>query len=395
MRRRNLLFAVTSVLAAFGALLLSQGVASAQTQVQELLLPFSAGVIEVQADETYSGDVVHPAVGAIAFDLTDVRRDADTDVLSIGVGRIRLACAHTSGSAVLQFQADGIAGDFYYVHMDVNTLSAGISETWSRIDRGEIIGGLFPRALTSQPGDSCAQFSTGPHLHLDLPRSGMVIDGVVFNEGAPNDTDLISSTNRTPGERETAVCAGENATIVGTTRDDVLQGTEGRDVIAGLQGDDLVFGLGGDDIICGGFGEDFLIGGDGFDVIFGAQGDDTIVAASGSTGARRDDAVGGGRFFGGAGNDVIFGSNRWDRMQGGPGDDRLTGFDGRDWIRGGPGADFLDGGSNIDDLHGGNGSDVISAGGGDTVAGGAGPADICQYTNQPASIRGCETIVSP
>lgn len=395
MRRRSLLLTATGALIAAVALLLGQGALSAQTGVQELLLPFSAGVIEVQADETYSGDVVHPAVGAIAFDLTDIRRQDDAEVLSIGSGRIRLSCTHTSGSAVLQFQADGIPGDFYYVHMDGNNLSSAISESWSRIERGAIIGGLFPRALTSQPGDSCAQFSTGPHLHLDLPRSGMVIDGVVFNEGAPNDTDLISSTNRKPGERETAVCSGENATIVGTSGDDVLQGTNGPDVIAGLQGDDLIFGLGGDDVICGGIGEDFLIGGDGFDVIFGAQGDDTIVAASGSSGTRLDDAVGGGRFFGGEGNDVIFGSNRWDRMQGGPGDDRLTGFDGRDWIRGGPGADFLEGGNNVDDLHGGNGSDVIAASGGDIVAGGAGSNDICQFENRPASIAGCESNVRP
>lgn len=395
MGRTSLLRSLAMLLTVVAVIGLGQVAVSAQTQVQELLLPFSAGVVEVQADETYSGEDDHPALGAIAFDLTDVRKGDSTPVLAIGDGRVRVECVHSSGSAVLQFQADGYDGDFYYVHLDGSRLRAGISDAWSRIERGQVIGRLYPNPLNSGPEEPCAQFSTGPHLHLDFPRIGMEIDGVIFNEFGPNDRDQISSTNRRPGERSTATCSGEAATIVGTSRDDVLQGTEGRDVIAGLKGSDLIFGLEGDDIICGGRGHDILVGGDGVDVILGGNGDDTIVAANGSTDGRRDDPVGGGIFDGGSGDDVIFGSNRQDRIRGGPGDDALSGFDGQDWVRGGKGEDFLDGGKNGDDLHGGDGADLIVTGAGDTVVGGASTQDVCEFSDRPTSIRSCESRVSP
>ena len=350
-------------------------------------------MIEVQADETYEGNRVHPSIGEIAFDFTDIRRGDHTEVLAIGNGRARLNCVDKHGSAVVQFQADGYAGDFYYAHLDINALGARISDTWTRVERGAVIGRLYPSTLQSSPGETCAQNSTGPHLHFDFPRSGMVLDGIRFDASGPNDTDEIISTNRKPAEGDSAVCGDESATIVGTSGDDFLRGTEGRDVIAGLQGNDVIFGLGGDDVICGGQGEDYLVGGNGFDVIFGAQGDDTIIAANGSAEEMRDDTVGGGRFFGGSGDDVIFGSNRWDRIQGGPGNDSIAGFDGRDWIRGGSGNDRLEGGGNVDDLHGGNGADVILTGGGDVVSGGA-AIDVCRLGDRPVSGSSCEVVDS-
>lgn len=394
MRMRNLGL-VISALAAFAfVLVVSQVSASAQTQQPELLLPFSAGLLEIQADETYDGETDHPSIGPIAFDFTDVRRATDSEILAMGDGRVRVECVHVSSSAVLEFQADGYAGSFYFVHVDARTFAPGLSGDWTRVEQGQVLAELYPDALNSNPEDDCAQFSTGAHLHLDFPETNMVIDGITFNEATPNDGDQVSSTNRKPDERATAVCSGQVATIVGTSGDDVLQGTAGPDVIAGLQGDDVILGAAGDDVICGGFGDDFLVGNDGFDVIFGAQGNDTIVAAGGTSGTGLDDSAG-GRFFGGQGDDIIFGSNRWDRAQGGPGDDRLQGFNGRDWLRGGADEDFLEGGGNIDDLHGGNQNDIIEAGGGDIVAGGAGNADVCRFANQPASLRGCEVFLEP
>ena len=395
MRMRNLGLAVSALVAFVLVFAVSQVTASAQTQRPELLLPFSAGLLEIQADETYAGDTDHPSIGPIAFDFTDIRRSNDSEILAMADGRVRVECVHSSGSAVLEFQADGYTGSFFLVHLDANTFPPALSNAWSRVEQGEVLAQLYPDSLTSNPEDECAQFSTGAHLHLDLPENNMVIDGITFNETSPNDGDQVSSTNRKPGERDTAECSGLVATIVGTSGDDVLQGTSGPDVIAGLQGDDLILGAEGDDVICGGFGDDFLVGNDGFDVIFGAQGNDTIVAAGGASGARLDDAVGGGRFFGGQGDDVIFGSNRWDRAQGGPGNDRIQGFDGRDWIRGGPGDDFLEGGNNVDNLHGGNGNDIIATGGSDVVAGGAGSEDTCRYAAAPASLRSCEIILQP
>lgn len=395
MRMRNLGLVASAATVFVLVMTVSQVTASAQTQRPELLLPFSAGLLEIQADETYDGDTDHPSIGPIAFDFTDVRRSVDSEILAMGDGRVRVECVHFSGSAVLEFQADGYAGSFFFVHLDANTFPPALSGEWTRVEQGEVLGELYPDALSSDPEDECAQFSTGAHLHLDFPENNMVIDGITFNEDSPNDGAQVSSTNRKPGERDAAACSGLVATIVGTSGDDVLQGTPGPDVIAGLQGDDVILGAAGDDVICGGIGDDFLVGNDGFDVIFGAQGDDTIVAAGGASGTRLNDAVGGGRFFGGQGDDTIFGSNRWDRAQGGPGNDRIQGFDGRDWIRGGPGEDFLEGGNNVDDLHGGNGNDIIATGGGDIVAGGAGARDTCRYINEPASIRGCEVFIQP
>lgn len=373
--------------------LLSISPLAAQGQVQELLLPFSAGVLEIQADETYEGNRLHPSIGEIAFDFTDIERTPNSAILSMGHGRVRLACVDRHGSAVVQFQADGYAGDIYYAHLDQATIPARITNEWSRIQRGALVGRLYPYTLQSSDGDNCAQDSTGPHLHLDLPRSGMIIDGIRFDASGPNDTDHVVSTNRLPSERDTASCSDETATIVGTSGADVLQGTPGRDVIAGLEGNDVIFGLEGNDLICGGPGADRLVGGEGVDVIFGARGNDTIIAANGTAADERNDSVGGGKFFGGGGDDVIFGSNHADKINGGPGDDAVTGFDGSDVIRGGDGEDLLEGGGSVDNVGGGRGADVIVTGGGDVVHGGA-ARDVCQFDDRPASMTSCEVTGS-
>lgn len=370
-------------------LLLAMAVAGlptdANAQIQQLKLPFPAGGVQINFDETYFGTQPHPTNGAIAFDMVSTADFVNSEVLAMGDGEVRLACTHRSGSSILLFRADGYSGEFVYVHLEEATLPSWMSGDWTRVQQGDVVGRIFPNRINGVQGDSCLQFSTGPHLHLDLPQLNLVLDGVTFNEDFPNDLEQLISTNGLVAGPTSALCGGFDATIIGTTGNDVLVGTPGADVIAGLQGNDVIRGMGGDDVLCGGLGDDGIFGGEGFDVIYGAQGNDDIFGADEN--ARTDTA--GGRYFGGQGNDIILGTNRWDRMQGGPGSDRLYGYEGRDWMRGGSQNDRLEGGGAIDDLHGGNGNDLIFTGVGDIVRGGAG-ADECDLSGgQPETIISC------
>lgn len=371
--------ALSTVLLVFGL------PSDAASQPQELKMPFPAGEVRINFDETFPGDVPHPTSLAIAFDMQTQPNNPDSEVLAIGDGEVRLACTDRNGASILFLRVDGYASGFIYVHIDEATLPFWMSDSeWIRVQQGDVLGQLFNGTIEGRAGDPCLQFSTGPHLHLDLPQLGMVLDGVRFDESFPNDGDFVTSTNELIGP-ETAFCDGLPATIIGTSGHDRLVGTPGPDVIAGLQGRDEIIGLGGDDVICGGRGDDLIYGGEGFDVIFGAEGNDFIFGADGSSAALRVDTAG-GRYFGGAGSDRIFGTTRWDRMQGGVGGDSLFGYEGRDWMRAGAGADRLDGGSNIDDVHGGNGNDTIIVGGGDIVRGGAGASDRCETIGSPAEV---------
>lgn len=374
------------------AILLVMGLpGDASAQGQQLKLPFRAGTVQINFDETYFGDTPHPTNGAIAFDMSVRPAEPNVEILAIGDGLVRLGCTHKSGSSILVFEADGVSsGAFIYVHIEASSLPTWMSTNFTRVKQGDVIGRMFPDRIDGEFGDACLQFSTGPHLHLDLPELGIVMDGVSFTEAFPNDFEILQSTNGLPPGPESAICDGLDATIIGTAGDDLLVGTDGPDVIAGLQGNDEIRGLGGDDVICGGKGNDIILGGAGFDVIYGAQGNDAIYGANGSDANARQD-VKGGRYFGGAGNDSIFGTNRWDRMQGGVGSDALFGFTGRDWMRGGANDDRLDGGGGIDDMNAGNGNDMLFVGTGDIVRGGAGTQDRCDLSGgQPAQLLSCE-----
>ncbi len=362
----------------------------ASAQRQQLKLPFRAGQVQINFDETYFGTQPHPTNGAIAFDMSVRPSEPNVEILAIGDGQVRHICTHVSGSSILLFEADGYDGPFFFVHLEASSLPAWMSNNFSRVQQGDVIGRMFPGRIDGQVGESCLQFSTGPHLHLDLPALGIVMDGVAFTEAFPNDFEQLQSTNGLPPGPDSAICDGVEATIIGTIGNDTLVGTPGPDVFAGLQGNDTIRGLGGDDIICGGKGNDVLIGGEGFDIIFGAQGDDVIFGADGNEASQRED-IRGGRYFGGAGNDWIYGTTRWDRMQGGAGADALFGYQGRDWMRGGSQGDRLDGGGGIDDMNAGNGNDDLIVGAGDIVRGGAGSEDRCDLTGgQPATLISCE-----
>ncbi|MFT7474790.1 MAG: hypothetical protein ACI81L_001722 [Verrucomicrobiales bacterium] len=378
----------------------------ASAAIQDLKLPFVEGSAFIYGDETYANGAEHPSQGAIAFDMIS-NAPSGLSILAMGAGEARLLCTHISGAAVLYQRIDGYDGLFRYVHLDGSTIPAWITtDAWVRVEQGQYLGSLYEGSIVPMPGDSCWQYSTGTHLHLDLPSLDLVIDGELWGLDGPNDFDTVSSTNQlfvapatttapttttTPPITDPVVmCGGLEATIVGTPGDDDLVGTGGPDVIAGLQGDDVIDGRGGDDVICGGIGDDRLLGGQGFDVLYGAHGNDVLIAAHGASLADRTDHAG-GRIFGGAGNDIIIGSTRWDRMQGGLGRDEIIGFEGRDWIRGGGDNDVLDGGRNIDNLHGGNGRDLIFTGTGDMVRGGAGSADICDLSGgRPELLISCE-----
>jgi Ca2+-binding RTX toxin-like protein len=168
-------------------------------------------------------------------------------------------------------------------------------------------------------------------------QAGGAVAVVIFNEGQPGRTDVVSGTVGGPGItipvvgtsfasaeqiftigvpvtlRVTvipSVCdappatgtavAGKNVVVaqpgtvtLGTDGPDVIYGTAGPDRIAGLGGDDLVFGLGGADQIAGGDGADILCGGADNDDLSGGAGADELSGDLGSN-----------RLAGGDGTDV-------------------------------------------------------------------------------------------
>jgi len=388
--RVGLMHSFVACMLIVGALAGMAGQASGQDDTrQQLKLPFGPGAVTITADETYGGDVEHPSSLAVAFDMVLPSGDPNPEVVAVGSGLVKIDCVHKSGAAILHLLVDGY-GSFFYVHIDERTLPRWMKDSWTRVERGQVIGRLYPDRINSGRRDVCGQISTGPHLHLDFPRRGMTLDGVKFTNKFPNDGDVLNSTNAPPTGPSSATCGGFEATIIGTSGHDVILGTDGVDVIAGMQGHDTIAGVEGDDILCGGEGDDHIFGGFGFDVIYGGQGGDVIFGSNGTQPADRADTAG-GRYYGGKGHDWIFGTNRWDRMQGGAGRDLLFGFAGRDWMRGGSEADRLDGGGSIDDMNGGKGNDDILAGTDDLVSGGAGDRDECNTSNgTPERILSCE-----
>lgn len=432
-------YVVGAILAISTFIPLAAGAAHASSY--DLKNPFRPGDVYIYGDENYANGAEHPTSGSIAFDLIDDPWNGPSPVYAMGTGQVRLVCTHVSGASVLSHKVDGYDGIIRLVHLHGSTHPDWLTSEWTDVQQGQYLGNVFPDAITPRNGDSCWQFSTGRHLHLDLPQTETIIDGQTWSALSPNIRDIVTSTNveyvpSTPTTTTTTsttttaapttttaapttttttaptttttttstttttvapvtsapvMCGGFEATIVGTPGNDRLTGTAGRDVIAGLQGNDIISGLAGDDIVCGGLGDDILIGGQGFDVLYGAQGNDTLIAANGETTAQQADSAG-GRMFGGADDDRIIGSSRWDRMQGGSGNDEMYGFTGRDWMRGGSGNDRIDGGANYDDLHGGNGTDRIIVTTGDTVRGGSSNRDTCDVTGTPAVLLSCERV---
>lgn len=182
---------------------------------------------------------------------------------------------------------------------------------------------------------------------------------VIFNEGQPGRTDVLTGSLGGPGitipvvgtsfavaqeifalspgvilKVQTTVdpgcaappavgtpVAGKNVVVAqpGT----ITMGTEGPDVIYGTEGPDRIAGLGGDDLIFGFGGADQLAGGEGNDTLCGGAGNDTLA--------------------GGGGADLLFGGANDDDLAGGVGDDTLAGEAGTNRLAGGDGTDFCTG----------------------------------------------------
>lgn len=118
----------------------------------------------------------------------------------------------------------------------------------------------------------------------------------------------------TPVAGKNVIVAQPGVVTLGTEGADVIYGTEGPDRIAGLGGDDLVFGFGGDDQISGGEGSDTLCGGAGNDSLSGGPGNDVLAG-----GTENDDLAGG------VGDDTLIGDAGTNRLVGGDGTDSCTG----------------------------------------------------------------------
>jgi Ca2+-binding RTX toxin-like protein len=86
----------------------------------------------------------------------------------------------------------------------------------------------------------------------------------------------------TPVAGKNVVVAQPGTITMGTEGPDVIYGTEGPDRIAGLGGDDLIFGFGGADQLAGGEGNDTLCGGAGNDTLAGEAGTNRLAGGDGT-----------------------------------------------------------------------------------------------------------------
>lgn len=332
----------------------------------ELLSPFPAGrTWTVYADEHYPGNVPHPSFASMPFDLGDPTNNAP-EVLAVGAGYAAKTCI-TDNMAVVLLSVVG-HGVFIYVHLDADRLPSWIKENqWTAVGRGQSLGYLWPAPFgvttIETAADGCQQFTSGAHLHFEIPYDGVVIDGQSFGVIAPNAGATLTSTNV---EKYRPTCQGLFPNIIGFPGDDLIVATSGADVIAALGGDDYILGMGGDDKICAGNGDDRAYGGEGDDVILLGDGKDRARGQNGND-----------RIDGGDGNDNLNGNNGDDVVNGQDGHDYVAGKDGVDVVTGGPGTDTVNGGGKSDTVKGGSGNDTINGNGfGDTLEGGTGNDDL-------------------
>jgi len=296
--RRSIVLCVLAV----GALVLPASPASADTAVLEQLSPVVA---------------IHPAgviAGAGAGSVTAAARFVDVqippaptpDSSTSGCESVDFAGFPAGNIAVLQ------RGTCPFSTKAANAQAAGASAVVifneGQPGRTDVLTGAL-----SGPGVTIPVVGTSFAVGASLAMQANVILKVTTTVD-PTGCEAPPATG-TPVAGKNVVVAQPGTVTVGTDGPDVIYGTEGPDRIAGLGGDDLVFGLGGDDRIAGGDGADTLCGGAGNDLITGGAGNDVLAG-----GANDDDLLGE------ANDDRLLGDAGTNRLVGGAGTDTCAAF---------------------------------------------------------------------
>ena len=118
----------------------------------------------------------------------------NNEVLAVGAGRARLAC-NKDGQAMVELNVGGSI--FRYRHLQTSAVkAAGITTAGVEVQRGRVLGRLHPN-LPSVPrvAGNCG-WGTASHLHLQMPRLPITIDGITFTTSGPQRGSATSTNIR-------------------------------------------------------------------------------------------------------------------------------------------------------------------------------------------------------
>jgi len=125
--------------------------------------------------------------GGVAWDFGDTR-----DVLAMGTGTAKVICTDYYQKAVLLT----VGSDrFIYLHLAPSSVAHANGTSWN-VAQGDIVG--RPSQANGGYFTGACGTSQGTHLHLVLPRTGMIIDGYTFTASSVRKGMSLTSSNR-PG----------------------------------------------------------------------------------------------------------------------------------------------------------------------------------------------------
>ena len=114
-------------------------------------------------------------------------------VLAVAGGTAKLTCTDTTGQASISISTG--SGVFKYAHLQASAVAAaGITKDGIAVVQGQVVGRLLPLPSGSSSFGGACGYGVGSHLHLELPRLPILIDGRTFQGTSPG-TGALKSTN--------------------------------------------------------------------------------------------------------------------------------------------------------------------------------------------------------
>jgi hypothetical protein len=117
---------------------------------------------------------------------------ASPEVLAVADGTARIICGPDGigQTAISLTTSDGTQA--VYAHLSASAvLAAGITTAGKSVEQGDVLGQIYPSA--GPFGGTCGSGS-GQHLHFEISRQPLNIDGVTFTNTGP-ESGILTSTN--------------------------------------------------------------------------------------------------------------------------------------------------------------------------------------------------------
>ena len=140
------------------------------TAASSLKMPFPKTTTWWMTQGVHEGDSV---------DLQPASNRALAPVLAVAGGTATIACADENGMAIVNLSVPGV-GTFGYAHLDGNDARSryGTAGASKSVVQGEVIGKLYSTTGTGCLGQ---ESPAGAHLHLSLPNTQLLFDGVTLD----------------------------------------------------------------------------------------------------------------------------------------------------------------------------------------------------------------------